>query len=227
MIAMSSYKRHVIFSLVFALPFFFQNIFALALSVLGSSIPDLDHPIKGRRVSLIFLIGVLILIIFYLLGLPYLIGVLLMILAMIFYFSRHRGFSHSILGIFILSILLTLLVISSYFLFRDFGADERESLALILAFSGLMFINRKILIPFTLLGILGVLFTPFPGLNLYNIMGPFLLGFVSHVILDLYTPSGVKFLRPFSTRTFKKGLGGFLIIIWMICAGYSIMHTFF
>lgn len=116
MIAMSSYKRHVIFSLVFALPFFFQNIFALALSVLGSSIPDLDHPIKGRRVSLIFLIGVLILIIFYLLGLPYLIGVLLMILAMIFYFSRHRGFSHSILGIFILSILLTLLVISSYFL---------------------------------------------------------------------------------------------------------------
>ncbi|WP_245923836.1 metal-dependent hydrolase [Methanothermobacter tenebrarum] len=212
---------------MFALPFFFQNIFALALSVLGSSIPDLDHPIKGRRVSLIFLIGVLILIIFYLLGLPYLIGVLLMILAMIFYFSRHRGFSHSILGIFILSILLTLLVISSYFLFRDFGADERESLALILAFSGLMFINRKILIPFTLLGILGVLFTPFPGLNLYNIMGPFLLGFVSHVILDLYTHSGVKFLRPFSTRTFKKGLGGFLIIIWIICAGYSIMHTFF
>lgn len=224
MVGMSSYKKHVIFALVFSLPFFFQNIFALALSVLGSSIPDFDHPIKGRRVSLIFLIGLLTLIIFYLLGLPYLIGILLMVLAMIFYLSSHRGFSHSILGIFILSILLTLLVISSYFFFRAFGVDERESLALILVFSGLIFVDRKILIPFTFLGVLGVLFTPFLGLNLYNIMGPFLMGFISHVILDLYTPSGVKFLRPFSTRTFKKGLGGFLIIIWIICASYNIIH---
>ncbi len=224
---MSSYKKHVMFALIFSLPFFFQNIFALALSVLGSSLPDFDHPIKGRRVSLIFFIGLLTLVIFYLFGLPYFIGVLLMVLAMIFYFSRHRGFSHSILGIFILSILLTVLVIGSYFLFRAFGVDERESLALILVFSGLMFVNRKILIPFTFLGVLGVLFTPFLGLNLYNTMGPFLMGFISHVILDLYTPSGVKFLRPFSTRTFKKGFGGFLIIIWVICASYNIIHTFF
>lgn len=224
---MSSYKKHVIFALVFTLPFFFQNIFALALGVLGSSILDFDHPIKGRRVLIMFLSGLIITPIFYLLGLPYLIGVILIVLALIFYFSRHRGFSHSILGIFVLSILFMLLVVSSYFFFRTFGAKEREALALILVFLGLLFVNKKILIPFTLMGVFGVLFTPFPGLNLYNIMGPFLLGFVSHVILDLYTPSGVKFLRPFSTRTFKKGLGGFLIIIWIICAGYSIMHTFF
>jgi inner membrane protein len=221
---MSSYKKHAIFALILTLPFF-PNVFSLALAVIGASFPDFDHRLKMKNISLLFIIGSITTCLFYIFKLPYLLGIILITLAIIFYLSEHRGFTHSLLGIFLLSIILTVLVVSSYyFFFFDLGLKQQGTLAVILIILGSLTINRNIILPFIFIGVLGVLLTPFPGLDLYKVLGAFLLGFISHVILDSFTPSGVEFLRPFYKKRFKKGFGILFIVLWLLGASYYIIN---
>ncbi|MDI6702540.1 metal-dependent hydrolase [Methanothermobacter wolfeii] len=219
---MSSYRQHGLLSILMAIPFF-QAVFPLALALIGAMVPDMDHEVKSGNVSTAFLIGLVIFMVFYILGLPYIAGIALMDLALIFYLSRHRGFTHSILGAFILSACLTVFVLSIFFLLRSFGVDERGSVAVILISLGFIILNRVLILPFILLTVIGVFLTPFPVMNLYTIMGPFLLGFLSHAVLDSFTPSGVRFMRPFSGRTFKKGFGVSVLLLWGAAAVYYII----
>jgi len=48
---MASYKKHIIFSLFIAIPFF-HDVFYLSLAVIGASIIDLNHPVRERNLSL-------------------------------------------------------------------------------------------------------------------------------------------------------------------------------
>ncbi|MDO9045361.1 MAG: metal-dependent hydrolase, partial [Methanobacteriaceae archaeon] len=102
--------------------------------------------------------------------------------------------------------------------------NEQGILAVILILLGSLSINRNIMLPFIFIGVLGVLLTPFPHPNLYNVMGAFFLGFISHVILDSYTPQGVEFLRPFYSKRLKKGFGTSLIILWILGASYYVFN---
>lgn len=220
---MSSYKKHAIFALILTLPFF-PNVFSLALALIAASFPDFDHKVKKKNITLLFIIGTILTLILYIFKLPYLLGIILITLALIFYLSEHRGFTHSLLGIALLSIILTVLVISSYFFFFGLGINEQGTLAVILILLGSLSINRNIMLPFIFIGVLGVLLTPFPHPNLYNVMGAFFLGFISHVILDSYTPHGVEFFRPFYSKRLKKGFGISLIILWILGASYYVFN---
>jgi inner membrane protein len=220
---MSSYKKHAIFALILTLPFF-PNVFSLALALIAASFPDFDHKVKKKNITLLFTIGTILTIILYIFKLPYLLGIILITLALIFYLSEHRGFTHSLLGIALLSIILTVLVISSYFFFFGLGISEQGTLAVILILLGSLAINRHMMLPFIFVGVLGVLLTPFPHPNLYNVMGAFFLGFMSHVILDSYTPHGVEFFRPFYSKRLKKGFGICLIILWILGASYYVFN---
>lgn len=220
---MSSYKKHAIFAILLTLPFF-PNVFSLALALIAASFPDFDHKVKKKNITLLFIIGTILTLILYIFKLPYLLGIILITLALIFYLSEHRGFTHSLLGISLLSIILTVLVISSYFFFFGLGINEQGTLAVILILLGSLSINRNIMLPFIFIGVLGVLLTPFPHPNLYNVMGAFFLGFISHVILDSYTPHGVEFFRPLYSKRFKKGFGISLIVLWGLGASYYIFN---
>lgn len=220
---MPSYKKHAIFAIILTLPFF-PNVFSLALAVIGASFPDFDHKIKKKNTSILFIIGLILTFVLYIFKLPYLLGIILITLALIFYLSEHRGFTHSLLGIFLLSIILTVLVISAYFFFFDLGLSQQGALVLILILLGSLSVNKNLMLPFIFLGVLGIFLTPFPGLDLYKVMGAFALGFISHVILDSYTPQGVEFLRPFYSKRFKKGFGIILIVLWVLGATYYIFN---
>jgi len=219
-----SYRKHAIFSLILTLPFF-PNIFSLYLAVVGSSFPDFDHPVQKKNISILFFAGLSLTLGLYILKLPYTIGLIMISLALIFYLSHHRGFTHSLLGITILSTILTLLVLSLYFFLDAWELSEQAILVIIVIFLGLLSWNKRVVILFLLLAALGVFLTPFPGLNLYNIMGALFLGFLSHVILDLFTPSGVEFLRPFSDKKFKKAWAFLLIALWALVAVYYVLYV--
>ena len=106
---MSNYKIHSIVALLLGF-LFFQNPIAIALTLIGANLPDNDHKIKKDNVYRLIILGLLIFIALYILKLPYYLGILICLLGLIFYFSSHRGFTHSIFGILLISLILFFII---------------------------------------------------------------------------------------------------------------------
>ncbi len=209
---MPSYKKHALFSLIIALPFF-HDVFYLSLAVIGASIIDMDHHVKKNNLILMSIFGILISSILYILKIPFLIGISLIVMALIFYLSKHRGFSHSLSGIFVLSFLLSFFILGFYALF--YGVIDSKILTIIISFIlGIIVLNKKILLPFIILASIGIIIAPNSNLSFYYTFLAVLLGSLSHVLLDLFTPMGIELFNPLSSRKFKKGLGTALFILW-------------
>ncbi|WP_231475733.1 metal-dependent hydrolase [Methanobrevibacter oralis] len=113
---MSSYKGHSIFALILSI-MFFHNPLLIALTLIGANVPDFDHKFKKDNVYKIIILGLVIFISLYILKLPYYIGLILVFLGVIFYFSEHRSFTHSIFGILVLMASISLILILAYELF--------------------------------------------------------------------------------------------------------------
>jgi len=212
---MASYKKHIFFSLLFTIPFF-QDVFLLALAVIGTSIIDIDHKIKRKNRNIILIVGLLLSLILYMLKLPFLIGILLVLIVLILYFSKHRGFTHSLFGIFVISILLTAFVLGAYFLLKDFNLDNTITLMVIAVFLGILSLNIRIMPIYVILVIIGIYFLPVANITLYGTFLALFLGFISHLTLDLLTPQGLELFRPLSSRKCKKKYGILFIFIWAI-----------
>jgi len=212
---MSSYKKHILFSIIIALPFI-QDVFYLSLTVIGTSIIDMDHHVKKNNLIIMVFFGIILFILLYMLKLPYLIGISLIVIALIFHLSRHRGFSHSILGVLILSSLLTFFILGFYSLFYGLNIESKIPLIIISIILGIMILNKKILLPFFILALSGVIITPNANLSIYYTFLAILTGSLSHIILDLFTPRGIELFNPLSSRKFKKYVGTGLFILWGI-----------
>ena len=212
---MASYKKHIFFSLLFTIPFF-QDVFLLALAVIGTSIIDIDHKIKRKNRNIILIVGLLLSLILYMLKLPFLIGILLVLIVLILYFSKHRGFTHSLFGIFVISILLTAFVLGAYFLLKDFNLDNTITLMVIAVFLGILSLNIRIMPIYVILVIIGIYFLPVANITLYGTFLALFSGFISHLTLDLLTPQGLELFRPLSSRKCKKKYGILFIFIWAI-----------
>jgi len=299
----SSYKWHSIFAILLSL-LFFLNPISIAMAIIGANLSDFDLDIKKINIYRMEIIGIILCIVLYISKLPYFIGIILCILPVIFYFSNHRGFTHSLIGIIILSILIFLvalmsLAILSLFLNSLGLINMWDSLfihllpvVIIIIFLAIFTLNKKLIIPFIVLFLLGVLFSPEGFFNyiipLYNglfeyiyqifspillyfnsiipsiptintidavntipafsiitiipsistiptssinsinysiyytyynyyllmifIFLPLLLGFLSHLILDSLTPSGIELFRPFSSLKVHKKFAIFCFI---------------
>lgn len=214
---MPSYKKHALFSLIIALPFF-QDVFYLSLAVIGASIIDMDHHVKKNNLIMMMVFGILISIILYILQIPFLIGISLIGMVLIFYLSKHRGFSHSLCGIFVLSFLLSFFILGFYNLFNGFNIDNKIITIIISFILGLIVLNKKILLPFIILTSAGIIFAPNSNLGFYYTFLAVLVGSLSHVVLDLFTPRGIELFNPLSSRKFKKGFGSILFILWAFSA---------
>ncbi|MCL2687090.1 MAG: metal-dependent hydrolase [Methanobrevibacter sp.] len=216
---------------------FFHNPISIALALIGASLPDFDHNIKKNNLYNCLIIGLILFIILYIFELPYYIGIIVCIIPIIFYFSNHRGFTHSLLGIIFLSLLIFLVVIlgSSIIdlLLNSFLVSNSQFLALSIVVLGLaiMFLNKKLLIPFIIIFLLAIvlilslnssnlLFESILNINdvefvfnSYLILFPIFLGLLSHLILDSLTPSGIELFRPFSSKRVYKKFGIFCLFL--------------
>ena len=162
----------------------------------------------------------------YFMGLPYYLGLVIIFLGGIFLLSSHRGFTHSILGVLILTLFISLFLffgiwLSSYVL--DFTNPINLMILLMVIISlGLLFLNKR-LYPVFLIAIAILLISINMGfisplrINLTLLVFLIFFGLCSHIILDSFTPSGVKSFSPFSDREYHKkfGIVLFLIIIIM------------
>lgn len=212
---MPSYKKHAIFSLIITLPFI-QDFFYLSLALIGAALIDMDHHVKKKNLILMVVFGILLSSGLYILKLPFLIGISLMVMALIFYISKHRGFTHSIFGIILLSFLLTFFILGFYNLFCGFNIDNKIQLIAISVILGIITLNRKIILPFIIFIPIGIIITPNLNLNLFYTFLAIFLGCLSHIILDLFTPSGIQLLNPLSSKKFKKSAGICLFLLWCV-----------
>ncbi len=184
----SSYKGHTIFALFLSL-LLFLNPISIALAIIGANFPDFDHKMKNNDLYKMLIVGLILFIALYIAKLPYFIGIIICILPIIFYFSNHRGFTHSIFGIIVLSTLTSFIIFLGIYLISPllnlflFSLNSSNILALTIIIMGLAIIslNKKLLIPFLFLFSVGILFllgllffkiNIYP-MNLFNSIGLF------------------------------------------------------
>ena len=203
----------------------FYDPLAIALAVISANIPDFDHDFKRNHVITIIALGALISLFLYFMGLPYYFGLVIILLGCMFLISSHRGFTHSILGAFLITILLSLFLffgigLSSYDL--DFNNSRNLMIFLILIIAlALLFLNKR-LYPIFLVGIailvilVNMSIIPSLKINLTLLVFSIFFGLCSHIILDSFTHSGIKALSPFKDKEYHKKFGIFMFLILAI-----------
>ena len=132
----------------------------------------------------------------YIFNLPAIIGVILILMAIIFFISKHRGFMHSIFGIIAISVFLSAFSTGFYLLLVDI-LSLKVILILLSIILGFIVLNRKLLLIYLILMITGIYLTPEMTFNVYHIFGAFFLGCLSHVTLDLFSQGGEPLQSPF------------------------------
>ena len=202
----------------------FYDPLAIALAVISANIPDFDHEFKRNHVITMIALGALISCFLYFLGLPYYLGLVVILLGGIFLVSSHRGFTHSILGAFLITVFLSLFLffgmgLSSYEL--DFNNSRNIMILLILIIAlALLFLNKR-LSPIFLVAIAVLVvsvnlgFIPPLKINLTLLAFSIFFGLCTHIVLDSFTQSGVKAFRPFRDKEYHKKFGVLLFLIML------------
>ena len=167
------------------------------------------------------LIGLILTIVMYAFNFPYYIGLILILLSLIFLLSNHRGFTHSIFGIIVLSILISAIVICGmnfiiYFSMFSKYITFKLALVLMIILLSVFVLNKRVLPFFLALLILCLLFIPCTKISYVLIFISLILGFLSHLILDSFSSSGIRLFRPFSNQKVYKKFGIILSILLII-----------
>ena len=211
---MSSYKGHSIFALVLSL-MFFHNPLTIALTLVGANIPDFDHKFKKDNVYKIIILGLIVFISLYILKLPYYIGLIIVFLGVTFYFSEHRSFTHSIFGVLTLTAAVALVLIwASQLILEVTVIDNRYlMMAILIALLSFLFLNRKLLMVFLPLFFIGLFILPAVEISYIEIVLSLFLGIFSHIVLDSFTPAGIKIFAPVSSRKVYRNFGLSMVFI--------------
>lgn len=212
---MSSYKGHSVFALLLAL-MFFHNPLLIALTFIGANIPDFDHKFKKDHVYKLIILGLIVFISLYILQLPYLIGLIIVFLGVTFYFSEHRSFTHSIFGVLTLTSAVSLIMIWGYELVIGVTIlnDSYFVMAVLIAILSFLFLNKKLLMVFLPLFFVSLFFINDLNMTYIEIVLALFLGLFSHVVLDSFTPAGIKIFAPLSSKKVYKRFG--LISIFVL-----------
>ena len=214
---MSTYKGHSIFAFILSLMFFHSPLL-IALTLIGANIPDFDHKFKKENVYKLIILGLIVFISLYILKLPYYIGLIIVFLGVVFYFSEHRSFTHSVFGILTLTASVSLIIIWGYELVIGFTTLENAYLiiAIIIALLSFLFLNKKLLMIFIPLFFVSLFIVPNGNVNYIEIVLALLLGLSSHTILDSFTPAGIKLFAPISSKKVYKNFGWAMIFVLII-----------
>lgn len=220
---MSSYKGHSIFALIIAF-MFFHNPLTIALTFIGANIPDFDHKFKKDNVYKIIILGLIVFISLYILKLPYYIGLIIIFLGVIFYFSEHRSFTHSIFGILTLTSAVSLILIWGFQLISAVTIINNLYLlmAILIALLSFIFLNKKLIMIFIPLFFISLFIFPMIEITYIEIVLSLFLGLASHTILDSFTPAGIKIFAPLSSKKVYRNFG--LSMIFLLITLSLIIH---
>ena len=221
---MSSYKGHSIFAVILSL-MFFHNPLLIALTLIGANIPDFDHEFKQENVYKMIILGLIVFISLYILKLPYYIGLIIVFLGVTFYFSEHRSFTHSIFGVLTLTSAVGLIMIWAFQLVSAVTLLDNQYLvmAILIALLSFLFLNKKVLIVFIPLFFISLFLVPTAEITYIEIVLALFLGLFSHVILDSFTPAGIKIFTPLSSKKVFRNFG--LSMIFLLVTISIILHV--
>ena len=216
---MSSYKAHSIFAFILSL-MFFHNPLTIALTFIGANIPDFDHKFKKENVYKMIILGLVVFISLYILKLPYYIGLIIIFLGVTFYFSEHRSFTHSIFGVMTLASAVSLIMIWGSQLVNAVTIIDNHYLlmAILIALLSFLFLNKKLLMVFIPLFFISLFVFPAVEVSYLEIVFSLFLGLFSHVILDSFTPAGIKIFAPLSSRKVYRNFGLSMIFLLVVVA---------
>lgn len=216
---MSSYKGHSIFAFILAVMFFHSPL-TLALTFIGANIPDFDHKFKKDNVYKMIILGLVIFISLYILNLPYYIGLIIVFLGVIFYFSEHRSFTHSIFGVMTLTSAVSLILIWGVQLICEVTVFDNQYLimAILIALLSFLFLNKNLLMIFLPLFFIGLFIIPVIEVSYIEIVLSLFLGLLSHIILDSFTPAGIKLFAPLSSKKVYRKFGISMIFLLIVLA---------
>ena len=222
---MSNYRNHAIAGILFALPFA-PSLFYLFFALLGASIPDMDHVNNKNKVVVMFIIGVILAVALSVYDKLPLSAMIIILVAGIFYVSKHRGFTHTLLGVSVLSFLFTLIVmgfipfINKLLIVSNIAWPSSILLFVVMILVGYFIVSRKYLLWYVLLvGIYLILFpVDYGNIGSSNVFLMFFIGAISHIILDLWTPAGLCLFIPVSYKKYHRSMALLLILIWIICS---------
>lgn len=221
---MSSYKGHSIFALLLACMFFHSPLL-IALTLIGANIPDFDHKFKKENVYRMIILGLLMFISLYLLKLPYYIGLIVVFLGVTFYFSEHRSFTHSLFGVLTLTAAVSLILIWSLQLITVVSMlnDHYLILAILIALLGFLFLNKKLLMIFLPIFFISLFVVKTGDFSYIEIVLSLLLGVFSHIVIDSFTPSGIKLFAPLSSKKVYKNFG--LMVVFALAVLSMLYHA--
>ncbi len=221
---MSSYKGHSIFALLLACMFFHSPLL-IALTLIGANVPDFDHKFKKENVYKIIILGLLIFISLYILKLPYYIGLIVVFLGVTFYFSEHRSFTHSIFGVLTLTAAIGLILIWALQLITAVTDLNNHYLvmAILIALLGFLFLNKKLLMIFLPIFFICLFVVKTGDFSYIGLVLSIFLGVFSHIVLDSFTPSGIKLFAPISSKKVYKNFG--LVVIFILAILSMIYHA--
>ena len=216
---MSTYKGHSVFALVVSL-LFFHSPLLIALTLIGANIPDFDHKFKNENVYKLIILGLIVFISLYILKLPYYVGLIIIFLGVTFYFSEHRSFTHSIFGVLTLTSAVSLILIWSFQLIvavTDIN-DYYLIMAILIAIVSFLFLNKKVLMLFLPVFFISLFIFRTGNVNYIEIVLSLFLGLFSHIVLDSFTPSGIKIFAPLSSKKVYKKFGMLSIFVLIVLA---------
>ena len=216
---MSTYKGHSIFALIISLMFFHSPLL-LALSLIGANVPDFDHKFKKDNVYKLIILGLVVFISLYILKLPYLIGLIIVFLGACFYFSEHRSFTHSIFGAIILTSAISLILIWAFQLVTSITDLQNYYLlmAILIALLSFLFLNKIVLMIFLPVFFVSLFIFNTGEINYIEIILAIFLGLFSHIVLDSFTPAGIKIFAPLSSKKVRSNFGWASIFILIVLA---------
>ncbi|SEK27884.1 inner membrane protein [Methanobrevibacter gottschalkii] len=214
---MSSYKGHSIFAFLLAC-MFFHNPLLISLTLIGANIPDFDHKFKKDNVYKMIILGLIIFISLYILKLPYYIGLIIVFLGITFYFSEHRSFTHSLFGVLTLTAAVSLILIWVLQLITIVTTLNNHYLilAILISLLSFLFLNKKLLMVFLPIFFISLFVIKTGDIAYTEIVLSLLLGIFSHIVLDSFTPSGIKLFAPLSSKKVYKNFGLTVIFILAI-----------
>ena len=214
---MSSYKGHSVFALLLAL-MFFHNPLLIALTFIGANVPDFDHKFKKDHVYKMIILGLVLFISLYILKLPYYIGLIIVFLGVSFYFSEHRSFTHSIFGVMVLTSAISLILIWAFQLVTSITILDNPYLimAVLIALLSFLFLNKRLLMIFLPLFFVSLFLINDLDITYIEVVLALALGIFSHVVLDSFTPAGIKIFAPLSSKKVYKNFGLSMIFLLVV-----------
>ena len=204
---------------------FFHSPLLIALTLIGANIPDFDHKFKKENVYRMIILGLIMFISLYILKLPYYIGLIVVFLGVTFYFSEHRSFTHSLFGVLTLTAAVSLILIWSLQLITVVSMlnDHYLILAILIALLGFLFLNKKLLMIFLPIFFISLFVVKTGDFSYIEIVLSLLLGVFSHIVIDSFTPSGIKLFAPLSSKKVYKNFG--LMVVFALVVLSMLYHA--